>query len=233
MKSEISLDGTVRRGRGQLCLLAVSMSALLAGCGGDDSSGGGSDPDLSPGLLSQYYVQDFSRYTSAARQLIDDSARYTLQLARVGRYIMGGQSFTISDNPIRHSGVHYAHAAGLTGAGQIIAITDGGFLTTHDAFEGKSIHTFGSFPVDDHGTAVASVAAGDSDRMVGVAPGADLLLGSFSNMSNRTGIVSLARQLGAVAINNSWTFGDGYQANDTDYRRVFGAARIPWRSSLY
>lgn len=171
-----------------------------------------------PEVLTRYFVQNFDAYAAAARQLIDYDRRYTVQDTRdLTRY----RDFTwASGNPIENAGVHYAHAAGLTGAGQSIAISDTGFLTTHETLAGRDI-TLGTNPgVDGHGTQVASVAAGNSASMVGVAPGASLILGSFGSLEPLTEVAVLARRHGSVALNNSWTF-VGLTASASDYSYVF------------
>lgn len=171
-----------------------------------------------PELLTRHFVQNFDAFAEAARQLIDYDHRYTVQGSRdLLRY----RDFTwASGNPIQNAGVHYAHAAGLTGKGQSIAISDTGFLTTHETLAGRDI-TLGRSPgVDGHGTQVASVAAGNSKSMVGVAPGASLILGSFSGFEPLTEVTELARRNGSVALNNSWTY-VGLSANTSDYSYLF------------
>ncbi|MFP9136074.1 S8 family peptidase [Devosia sp. XGJD_8] len=108
-----------------------------------------------------------------------------------------------------------ALSSGLTGAGQIVAIVDSGFRTTHQEFAGKTIHQSGALPSTDHGTHVASLVAGiqDGRGMHGVAPGADLHLtainptgGATLDLANVTAGTLHAASLGAVAQNNSWGF---------------------------
>jgi subtilase-type serine protease len=107
-------------------------------------------PTLS-NFLTCHFFENFEAYASSARQLIDFDTRYTVQFEREGTYTIGGKIYTVNDNPIRNTGVHYAHAAGLTGAGQTIAISDAGFLISHETLAGKSI-TLGAAPgVGDHG----------------------------------------------------------------------------------
>nr|WP_248306309.1 S8 family peptidase [Devosia oryzisoli] len=111
-------------------------------------------------------------------------------------------------------GVNWAHSAGLTGAGNTVAIVDGGFLTSHREFSGKNITTYGTLPTSDHGTFVASLATANKDGLGihGVAPGADLHLTSYQptgagfSISNVTGGTLDAAAKRAVAQNNSWGF---------------------------
>ena len=111
--------------------------------------------------------------------------------------------------------VHIAHSAGLTGAGQIVAVVDNGFRLTHQEFAGKTISQIGTLPVLDHGTHVISLIAAIKDGvgMHGIAPGADLHLTSFDPV--QTGLLDIintiagteaAAGLGAVVQNNSWGF---------------------------
>lgn len=110
--------------------------------------------------------------------------------------------------------VHLAHSAGLTGAGQVVAVVDDGFRKSHQEFAGKTLHQTGTVPVTDHGTHVASLIAGVKDGvgMHGVAPKADLHLTSISptgigfDLANVTAGTKAAAALGAVAQNNSWGF---------------------------
>ncbi len=197
---------------------------LLAGCNGDGSQnvgGGGSAMPASPEVLSSFYVQSFDAFEDAARNLITANGRYTLQDTR-WRAFNGGPVY--ETYPLQSAGIHYAHAAGLTGAGQTIVIVDGGPLTSHEVFAGKSITQAGpDFATDAHGTLVASVAAGASSEMIGVAPGADLGFGDFANDAGRIAATRLAEELGAVALNNSWGFVDT-PLSRASYDAVFGHA---------
>ena len=110
--------------------------------------------------------------------------------------------------------VHWAHAAGLTGAGSVVAIVDNGFRLTHQELAGKTISTTGTISGANHGTHVAALVAGNKDGvgMHGVAPGADLHLTSFQpsgsgfDIANVTAGTLAAAGLDAVAQNNSWGF---------------------------
>ena len=195
---------------------------LLAGCNGDGSQnvgGGSSVMPASPEVLSNFFVQSFDAFEDAARNLITANGRYTLQDTR-WRAFNGGPVY--ETYPLQSAGIHYAHAAGLTGAGQTIVIVDGGLLTSHEVFAGKSITQAGpALATDAHGTLVASVAAGASSEMIGVAPGADLGFGDFANDAGRIAATRLAEELGAVALNNSWGFVET-PLSRASYDAVFG-----------
>lgn len=218
---------------------AITLSlALLAGCqGGGGSSGSGSGSGSSgsslpftnsPTLLASYLPSLDSIRTSAT-QLLTQNARYRLQNAPSGYWsdrnsngnYDSGVDVIYEGNPIEHAGIHYAHAAGLTGAGEVIAFTDSGFRTSHEAFAGKSITTGSYLPQSDHGTLVASVAAGNSSGMIGVAPDADVIFGSYSSNLYRAETANQAAAAGAVALNNSWGF-TSLEANTADYNTLFG-----------
>lgn len=213
----------------------ILLPVLLAGCSGEEtiggSSGGGGSSLLpfttSPTLLASF-LDNLDSVRTAANQLINTDPRYTRQeyyydLNSNNRYDPG---VDLAGNAIRNSGVHYAHAAGLTGAGETIAITDTGFLTTHDVFDGKAITIEPGTAVADHGTFVASVAAGISDDMIGVAPGADLVLGDLSDLLTFSPLIETiqeATRVDAVAYNNSWKF-VGMYADTASYNAIFGDA---------
>lgn len=117
-------------------------------------------------------------------------------------------------SPFALHNVNWAHSAGLTGSGTVVAVVDDGFRQTHREFSGKTISSTGTLPVSGHGTLVASLIAGvkDGAGMHGVAPGADLHLtsiqptGSGFSISNVTNGTVAATALDAVAQNNSWGF---------------------------
>jgi len=195
--------------RRRALLLAVG---FVAGCQSSGGGGGGGPTtiiDVSSGALSSFFVADWSGLEAAATALRTSDTRYTIQKI-VGWYITSDPTTTYNSYSLDNANVEYAHAAGLTGAGQTISIIDNGFLTTHDEFSGKSI----SMPsganapgVADHGTMVASIAAGvaGSGSIIGVAPGASLQLGSFMiDDAALTAATQQAQALGAIVQNNSW-----------------------------
>ncbi len=230
---------------------ALVTPLFLAGCGGEDlgglidiigdgidisgGSGGGSSgsttlPYTTNETLLAFFLENLDSVRTAANTLITSDPRYTSQVDNSSYFdVNGNGSFDASvdidlgGNPIQHSGIHYAHAAGLTGAGEVIAISDSGFLTSHEALAGKSITTGSGITVEDHGTFVASVAAGNSSDMIGVAPGADLVLGSFDSLSQLADTANAATTAGAVALNNSWGY-DGSTATSASYNIYLGSS---------
>lgn len=216
-------------------LLLMSLSTLaLAGCGGGEGDVTdwftiGANPGGS-GTLGSYFMASITQeWRDAAASFRENNPRFTVQN---GSFTINGN--TVFANPLQSSRVDYAHALGLTGAGQVIAIVDAGFLRTHEAFAGKFNTTTGGPGVDDHGTMVASVAAGDSPSMVGVAPDADLIFSDWGqdNVFDLAAAAVAARTREAVAQNNSWGFVDT-PVNQTEFNSVFGtAAGTAWLSAL-
>ncbi|WP_202658635.1 S8 family peptidase [Fuscibacter oryzae] len=187
--------------------MVVVLAVLsLGACKGGGSAGGTDLPPLTPGgsgTLGSYYVLDFSPWESIASG-VRSSARYVLQQSTW--HFSSAPSVEYTSNPLAAARIDYAHAVGLTGKGQTIAVSDGGFNTRHEVFSGKSVTITGQISPDDHGTMVASVAAGNSAKMTGVAPGADLIVGAFDTTSLLAQTGTRALQMGAVAWNNSWGY---------------------------
>jgi hypothetical protein len=193
--------------------LRTFILVFLGACGGEeDGEEAGPIPSVSYSVLSNFFVESFAAFEDSAQQLVTQNPRYLVQESAWyfdsngnGRRDSETEEF-YNTYPLQSSGIHYAHAAGLTGAGQIVSITDNGFLNSHEAFAGRTITETGSLPTEDHGTQVASVVAGNSSTMIGMAPGADLAFGSFATFETLAAATRLAGQLGAVAQNNSWGF---------------------------
>lgn len=190
----------------------ILFPGFLAACQGDTgslSSGGNVPGTGTDTILSRYFVESFTPYEGTALSLLlapkyaRQHINWFLDLNANGSYDAGEPDYTTY--PLASSGAHYAHAVGLTGQGQRIAIADAGFRTTHEAFLGKSLYLpSGPLPQYDHGTFVASVAAGNSGSMIGIAPGAELVLGSYGTFDDLVDLTDRATALGAVAFNNSW-----------------------------
>lgn len=208
----------------------LGAAVLLAGCQGENG------PTIEANLnlvrksaLTAGYVKSFKPFEAAARNLRNNTARYTFQKFTWG---FGGSSKSYNSYYLDHSNAEYAHAVGLTGAGQTIAVVDAGFLTTHQEFAGKTITLpSGGLPaVDDHGTGVAAVAAGSatSGSSVGIAPGADLVLGTYGSFTSTRQSTEQAIAAGAIVQNNSWGLVDNngveFAATPSNYRNTFGSS---------
>jgi subtilase-type serine protease len=216
-------------------LLSLSSLALVAACGSGEDSGLAdfftisANPGGSGSLGSYFMASITDEWREAAASFRDNSARFRLQN---GTFTINGTP--VFANPLQSSRVDYAHAVGLSGAGQVIAIVDAGFRRTHEAFAGKSNTTTGNPGVDDHGTMVASVAAGNSSSMVGVAPGASLIFSDWGddNIADLAAAADAARTRRAVAQNNSWGFTDT-PIDQTNFDLIFGTAGgAAWLSAL-
>lgn len=203
--------------RASSLFLSMSCLAFLAACGGADEEDLGDfftiagDPGGS-GTLGSYFMASITdEWRAAAASFRENSARFRLQ---DGTFLNG----TVFANPLQSSRVDYAHAVGLTGAGEVIAVVDEGFRRSHEVFAGKTNTTTGGPLVEDHGTTVASIAAGNSGTMVGVAPGADLIFSSWDDV-DLAAAANEATRRGAVAQNNSWGF-PGYYATLANYNSL-------------
>jgi subtilase-type serine protease len=209
-------------------MLGVAGLSLVAGCkgaGGDtfDYSNLNAAPAPAPiATLLGSYVTSFTPADDSAVAALLNTARYALQSGPWAFYDnLGNQiSPTYNSAPLMESGVAYAHNAGLTGAGQIIAIVDAGFNDTHETIAGRVTSAGNAYAADDHGTMVASIAAGNSSTMIGVAPGASLLTSDFDYL-HVTNATNQASNYGAVAQNNSWGY-TGYDVNASSFSAIFG-----------
>lgn len=201
----------------------LSFAGLLGACQHSLDQSGGIIEHVSLQALTAFFVDDFGPLEGAAATLRDTDPRYTSQDFS---WSFNGSGTVYDSYSLAHARVEYAHAAGLTGAGQTISIVDTGFLTTHDEFTGKTISTSGGFTPgnEDHGTSVASIAAGvaGSGQIIGVAPGAALQLGSFDTFNAMTAATQQAISLGAIVQNNSW--GYDLNASSGNFQSVFGGA---------
>jgi len=198
--------------------LLTACNEIAGGAGTSPNSAGGSATvytysfDDSAFAQSFMNLQDFSAYEAAA-QTIRDSAAFAIQSFKSSTW--GRDHFSFAS-----ANVEYAHAVGLTGNGQTIALIDEGFqfdgVTVNDEFLNKTITRFGSVYDPDpndpcltdsteschgaHGTAVAAIAASDGStgQISGVAPGADLHLAVYSSDRNMADATLHAAALGAI-----------------------------------
>ncbi len=203
------------------------------------TDGGGSAPTPQPqppvnsGTFGSYHLQSFAPLEEMVETL-RKSLPYKFQKF-IWQNRDGGSlnnSF-YSHFALDSSRAIYAHAAGLTGADQTISIVDSGFRLDHETLAGKLIET-GTMTAAEivgdesdsysHGTAVASVAAGDSSKMIGIAPDADLSLGFFDDDDTLADATERALREGAVAQNNSWGHPSSINATPEDFMQIFGHA---------
>jgi hypothetical protein len=71
---------------------------------------------------------------------VTEDARYLFEKS-FGWFFSDAPSVTYNSYPLESSRVQFAHAAGLTGQGQIIGFIDPGFDTTHPDFSSKTIYS--------------------------------------------------------------------------------------------
>lgn len=205
-------------------LAALGLAISLAACSGGSSSSNGSSGASSAASTVPSYVFTPApsaswgtrsvTFNAAQAAAFAASAEFRASDASCGTVGCGVTPTGTQSAAFVLHGVNWAHSAGLTGAGETIAIVDDGFRLSHQEFAGKTIHTTGILPEEGHGTFVASLAAGQKDGvgMHGVAPGADLHLTSFApsgagfDIANVTTGTLAAAGLNAVAQNNSWGF---------------------------
>ena len=217
---------------------ALGLMLWISACGGDEppTSGGTGTTDPNPpgsstgNLLSDFFVENFDAFEVAAAKLINEDSRYLLQQADDGWYsdknsnstFDSGIDVVLASNPLRHAGIQYAHAASLTGQGAIVAVSDSGYLTSHEAIADQILLAGDGLSISNHGTFVSSVIAGDSETMIGVAPGASLIIGMFDSLDQLTQTAQFATDFEAVALNNSWGY-VGAHADFESYSAVFGS----------
>lgn len=209
-------------------LVGIAAALALAGFKADAEGADGDalaaiNTRVSSAALSAKFPHDVGATEAAAEQLRKQD-RYKLQ-----KFVwsFGNQPRKrYRSNALYHARVDYAHAAGLTGAGQTIAILDNGFRLSHNEFAGKVIDMPGGVNapgIEHHGTSVASIAAGSatSGSMIGVAPGANLQVGGYDTFGSMVAATNQAKTLGAIVQNNSW--GVEVSVSAKNYRDIFSS----------
>ncbi|MGV8950580.1 MAG: S8 family peptidase [Cypionkella sp.] len=203
-------------------ILATALPVLLSACSGGSSVPQEADAEQKPAPPNTVFSPAPSAgwagasavFNSTQAAVISASSEFRAVDASCATVGCGVNPTGTQSSPFQLHNVHWAHSAGLTGAGTVVAIVDDGFRLTHREFTGKTISQTGTLPVEGHGTFVASLAAANKDGlgMHGVAPGADLHLTSFQptgsgfSIANVTAGTLDAAALDAVVQNNSWGF---------------------------
>ena len=188
--------------------IIVFLSLSLIGCfgGGSSSSVVSSSSRLNDGTTLTY-----------------NSSNATTQAATTEFQYFNYSSAASSQNPLEVINAHKANGYGLTGSGEMIAIVDSGFSTSHNELDAKTITEYGAQTAAtgvnataDHGLIVSSIAAGEDDGtgMQGVAPSASLHLASYNQSNGNTYYPThwanaTDNASSAVVQNNSW--GINYQ----------------------
>ncbi len=207
--------------------VVVSALALTAcgGGGGGGSGGSSSSKDVElPDVRAQpcgnvrrstgVFSSCVTSFDEVVAKQFSQVREFIVQSVKVGG-LLSGAGYSITSNAYSDINLHYARAAGLTGAGELIAIVDEGFLVSHNDLSKKKVTVFRGNTAEDHGTFVATIAAGDQDDngVMGVAPGADLHLTSWgdgdstrSDTAHLAAATSDASDKGAIVQNNSWGY---------------------------
>lgn len=211
----------------------LGLPLFLAACGGGGSGSSGSSTPPTSNWADQSYSSNFDLVAAAAYR---QSTEFRNSNADCTFYACASSGTPAGPGQADAYGlinVQVAHTAGLTGQNQLIAIVDDGFRVTHQELAGKTIYTYGTLPVTDHGTHVASLAAGKRDGigMMGVAPDASLHLASIDpaqasilNFANVIGATNDAAAKGAVVQNNSWGFDNSAKLIDDYLKNNPGAS---------
>ncbi len=219
-----------QRVKASFVLFSLAVSLAACGGGGDDgspSSGGGPAGNYLLGYVGGFLyddggvdieltsISDFSTISSLATAVSTARNAATFVAQQYSRWqdTFGSGTFPSNSNwSYAAINLEYARGAGLTGAGQTIAIYDSGFRFSHDelAADGRTVTNVNNAAMDDHGTAVASIAAGtDNGGLIeGVAPNANLRLFAWSALGGGTtsweDSIQDAAANGVIAHNNSW-----------------------------
>ena len=194
--------------------LSVPALALLAGCGG-----GGDTASINP-LLSQFaapapvaisvltagFALGGNVAADTATLLASSAYKNTPATIEWLRGFPGLSNLQGQVYALKSSGAAFAHAAGVTGAGELIAISDEHISPTHDTLSGRVTVDSNYLPGDEHGTSVASVAAGKWSTFVGTAPKAEILFGTYKTDQALIALGTKALAQRAVAWNNSWGY---------------------------
>jgi hypothetical protein len=233
-------------------LLAVSLSslALVSACGG----GGGGGTDMSrylPDFAAPIFSDAGFLATGLGQAALDLAAANIGALLADPRYAGSGAGLTwlranidpsvpggVTNAPMRSSGAAFAHAAGITGKGQVIAFSDSHISPTHTALGGRVALITANAPAqicdqsgqncydDEHATSVTSVALGFSPTFVGVAPDAQGIYGYYGAAGDWGPLIALGQEAidrNAVAWNNSWGYSNLY-VNQSGFNAAFGGA---------
>ena len=219
--------------------LSLSCLALVAGCkpgeGGFNPSAYlssfGAPAPIDSSVLSAFFANALSPsvVTQTAALFVNDprydnQSRFGWRNASDPTQPLNGRVY----NPLRSSGAAFAHAAGVTGVGATIAISDNQYLPGYDEFVGSNVLEVNSFAGSNgtidksktHGTLVAAVALGDSNDYVGTAPDANLIFGSNETEQKLADVGAAAASAGAVAWNNSWGYVN-LGLNQADFNDLF------------
>ena len=218
------------------------VALLLTACkGGGDTAFNYSSPYSPPAPVLNTVLTAVSSFVPSslvasfdgiADTLLTTDVRYTNQIYSNWSIVLddGSTVSGLNTNPLRHSGVAFAHAAGLTGVGQTVVLADTHINENHEVFSGKpggtvSLATSNTAlgadkGENDHGTTVAAIIGGQSSSFIGVAPGANIIFGAYTTDQTLTAATNAAINSNAVAMNNSWGYDSTFVSTDS-YQIIF------------
>ena len=201
----------------------------IAGLGALGAGGGGSSSGTSS---STTFLDESSTFTENTTLTATWSARQ--EYNNVAQYLA-----TSTINPYTLVGIDHAYGRGLSGSGKTIAIMDNGYRTNQIELSGKTITSYNSASVNQHGTHVASTAAGSYNSnsstfvtdnssddysggsypllnygTMGVAYNSDLHLTDYNIDVTTMGLATTsAKNASAIVQNNSWGWGTCQSGN--------------------
>jgi hypothetical protein len=202
-------------------LLSSCALALLVGCGGGEDAGfdpasflsSFAAPDPVSGTVLTIGFSGISGTTASQAAALLDTVKYLGTRVLIPEAQRYDPSITTEPFALQSSGAAFAHAAGVTGKNQLVAMSDEGISEGHETLAGK-VTVDSDLPLaSEHGTSVASVIVGEAAGFVGIAPDAELLFGTYGagdSVAELTQLGIRALSEGAVAWNNSW----GYVTTD-------------------
>lgn len=202
--------------------LFISSVLLLSGCGGSSSS------SSSIQLALKEHTKFIEGSAEEQQAITNDKKWQNVDYAeqiKEERKAAGEEVLVSKVHPFEQMNLHKARSFyngvdRLTGKGELIHIVDTNCDDSHAIYRWKTIYNLddgdegeGMFdPADSKGfhcQFVASMAAGNSNYLVGVAPDADLVLSNRKKHGSHWSVdmaedLNKAKEYGAIASNNSW-----------------------------
>lgn len=227
-----------RKSKGPQVLFVALLLTACKGGGGGTTAYNYSSPYAPPAPVLNTVLTAAPSFVAAglvlsfdgiANNLLTTDVRYTNQIFSNWSIVLddGTQVNGLNTNPLKHSGIAFAHAAGLTGAGQTVVLADTHINPNHEVFApGQVTLATANTPLvadkgeNDHGTTVAAIIGGHSGSFVGTAPGVNIIYGAYTTDQTLTAATNAAISSNAVAMNNSWGY-DSTFVSTTNFQNVF------------
>lgn len=195
-------------------LLSLSTIALLSACGGGDSGidlsaylpGFAAPAPIDIAKLTVGYLIDPNVADNLATLLASTKyANTPAGIDNINFYYGENIPSDATQDPLRTGGAAFAHATGLSGDAVVIAFSDQHVSDTHETINGR-LTVLSNGSSGEHGTAVTSVALGNSANFIGTAPDATGIFGTFETTQDLADLGVAALAAHAVAWNNSWGY---------------------------